>query len=248
MSKLKTSSIFEHLSELKQRILWCFLIFIVFWAVFFHFSNEIFNILIRPLSSAMQSSGGTKRMIYTNLTEGFFTHIKLAGFASLMVTMPIFLNQIWRFMSPALYKKERNALLPFFISSTGLFYLGAALVYFLIIPLAWKFFLGFQTGLGQTILPVELEARISEYLNLITSLIIAFGIAFQLPILLVLLVKAGIISSIDLIRFRRYSVVINFIIAAILTPPDVVSQISMAIPLLLLYEISIFCSKRIERK
>lgn len=241
------NSIFYHLAELKKRIMLCFLLFLLLWGAFFYFAADIFNILMMPLSYAMKNTGGTKRMIYTAMTEGFFTQIKLAAFAALMVIIPLILNQVWKFISPALYKKEKNALRPFFISSTGLFYIGAAFVYFIVIPVAWKFFLGFQTSFGQTVMPIELEAKISEYLSLITSLIIAFGLAFQLPVILVLLIKTQIISIQNLIFFRKYAVVISFIVAAILTPPDIISQIFMAIALIAFYETAIFYGKKIDK-
>jgi len=237
----------EHLLELRRRLMFAALGFVVAFALCYGFSLEIYDVLMRPLARVMAEVGGTQRMIYTALTEGFFTQVKVAAFGALFLSFPVLATQLWLFVAPGLYKHERNAFLPFLIASPLLFILGAMLVYFLVIPLAWTFLLGFQTHGGQTVLPIELEARVGEYLSLIMTLIFAFGVSFQLPVLLTLLARVGLISSAALAAKRRYAIVIAFVVGAVLTPPDIVSQIGLAVPLLLLYEGSIIACRRIER-
>jgi len=236
----------EHVIELRRRLMYSVAGFIVAFALCYSISIHIYDVLMYPLAKVMADVGGTQRMIYTALTEGFFTQVKVAAFGALFISFPVIAAQLWMFIAPGLYKKERSAFLPFLIASPVLFALGAMLVYFFVIPMAWSFLLGFQTQAGQTVLPIELEARVGEYLSLIMTLIFAFGVSFQLPVLLTLLAKAGMISSETLVNKRRYAIVIAFLFAAFITPPDVVSQIGLAIPLLLLYEISIIACRRIE--
>ena len=237
----------EHLIELRRRLMYAALGFVVAFVLCYWVSLDIYDILMRPLARVMADIGGTQRMIYTALTEGFFTQIKVAAFGALFLSFPVIATQVWMFVVPGLYKHERNAFLPFLLASQILFVLGAMLVYFMVIPLAWAFLLGFQTHAGETVLPIELEARVGEYLSLIITLIFAFGTCFQLPVLLTLLAKVSIVDSAMLAAKRRYAVVAAFIVGAVLTPPDVVSQIGLALPLLLLYEGSIIACRRIER-
>jgi sec-independent protein translocase protein TatC len=206
--------------------------------VSYHFSENIFAFLIEPLRSAMEGQD-TQRLIYTSLTEAFFTTIKLSFFTALFVAMPFLLIQIWLFIAPGLYAQEKSLFLPLMGMTPILFLCGAAVVYFVIIPMAWPFFLGFQTSAEQTILPIQLEARISDYLSLIITLIFAFGLCFQLPVLLMLLGRIGFVSAEGLKRKRKYAVILAFVFGAFLTPPDVISQIGLAIPVILLYEFSI---------
>lgn len=228
----------QHLTELRARLLWVMGAMLAGTVFSFFFAEQITGFLIRPLAAAMQP-GDTQRLIYTGLTEAFFTYVKVAFFTGVFVTFPVLLWQIWIFVAPGLYKNERRVFLPYLIATPVLFFLGGAAVYFVVIPIAWPFFMSFQTGAEQTALPIELEARISEYLDLIMTLIFAFGLCFQLPVILSLMARAGIITAGTLVKWRKYAIVLIFIVAAILTPPDVLSQILLAIPLLALYEISI---------
>lgn len=236
--------IFDHLAELRNRILWSMLAMIAGTGLCYLFVEDIYGFLVRPLAEAM-GPGDSQRLIYTNLTEAFFTYMKVAIFAGVFLTFPILATQIWLFISPGLYKKERRTILPFLICSPILFFTGGAMVYYIVLPLAWKFFLSFQSKGAHTVLPIILEAKVGEYLDLVMTLIFAFGLCFQLPILLALLAKAGIIDADWLVKKRRYAIVIVFIVAAFLTPPDIISQISLAIPLMALYEISIFIIRRL---
>ncbi len=232
----------NNFAELRKRLWVCLLFFMLSMGGCYYFIEDIFNILILPLNNAMESVGGTKRLIFTNLTEGFVVYLKLAAFGAMFLSFPVWLNQLWCFVSPGLYKKERKSLRPFLIYSPILFIAGALFVYFLIIPLAWEFLLNFQTN--QTAMPIEMEAKISEYLALITTLIIVFGASFQLPVVLVMMMKLGIIDVSALVKVRKIVIVGIFIVAAFVTPPDVISQISLAIPLLLMFEIAIVIGKR----
>ena len=243
-----TMPLLEHLVELRNRLIWAILSFLIAFFICFYFAEPIYDFLVRPLAEIMNEVGGTNRMIYTALTEAFFTQIQVGFFAAAFISFPIISSQLWMFIAPGLYKNEKNALLPFLAASPILFLTGAAFVYYFIMPLAWKFLLQFQTGAGETILPIELEARVGEYLGLVMKLIFAFGVSFQLPVLLVLLARVGIVSSDGLVDKRKYAIVGVFIFAAIVTPPDVISQIGLAIPMMILYEASIFACRFVERK
>ena len=237
-----------HLIELRQRLLFSVLAFMTAFCLCYFVAVDIYNILMLPLANIMHEVGGTQRMIYTSMTEGFFTNIRLGAFGALMLTFPVFVTQIWLFIVPGLYKKEKKVCLPFLIASPVLFMLGAALVYFIIIPLAWRFLLGFQTMAGETVLPIQLEARVGDYLSLVMTLVFAFGFCFQFPVLLTLLSYVGFITSEILVKMRKYAVVAVFVVASIATPPDVISQIGLAVPLLILYELSIYASRMVEKR
>jgi sec-independent protein translocase protein TatC len=196
------------------------------------------------LAKIFEARGGG-RMIFTALHEGFFTQIKVGFFTALCVTFPILSMQIWKFVAPGLYKNEQKAFLPFLIATPLLFMAGAAMVYYVVTPMAWNFFVSFEMGSGDGALAIELEPRISEYLSLMMRLIFAFGLAFELPVILLLLVRAGLVTHQGLAEKRKVAIVVAFVVAAILTPPDVISQLLLAIPIILLYEVSIFGARMV---
>ena len=244
----KQSSFVDHLAELRSRlvksIIWLFIFFIFSYI----FSEDIYRFLVEPYAEAVRNDETNRRMIFTALHETFIVYLKVSFFAAMFVTSPIILTQIWKFVAPGLYKNEKKALLPYLIATPTLFLLGGMLVYYLIMPLAIKFFLSFETSAHLNNLPIQLEAKVNEYLSLIMRLIFAFGISFQLPVLLSLLARVGFIDSLYLKKRRKYVIVIIFAAAAILTPPDPITQIGLGIPLLILYELSILSVKLIEKK
>ena len=239
-------SLIDHLIELRTRFFYALGTVLIVFVICYSLSEPLFRFLAQPLADIFV--GQNRRMIFTGLTEGFFTYIKISFWAALFLSFPVILFQVWYFIAPGLYRQEKKAFLPFMLATPVLFFLGGALVYYLVFPLAWHFFLSFESpALTETMLPIQLEARIGEYLSLVMTLIFAFGIAFQLPVLLTLLVRAGLITTQSLIKRRKYAIVIAFIFAAILTPPDVISQIFLGGPIVLLYEISIQVAKLIEK-
>ena len=243
-----TMPLMEHLIELRRRLIISLAVFVVVFLGAYHFAHDIYGFLVRPLSEILKERGGDRRMIYTGLTEAFLTYVKVAAFTAAFVCFPVWAGQLWAFVAPGLYKKERRALLPFLVATPVLFVAGAASVYFMVIPMAWKFFLSFEsTGIDTGGVPIQLEAKVSEYLSLVMKLIFAFGIAYQMPVAFTLLARVGIIGSKDLIAKWRYAVVGVFVAAAVLTPPDIVSQLSLATPMLALYGISILSCKWVER-
>ncbi|MFN3474362.1 MAG: twin-arginine translocase subunit TatC [Blastomonas sp.] len=234
----------DHLIELRQRLVRCVVALLLAFAVCFYFSEHIFAFLVVPLKEAFGDGNG--RLVYTKLYEAFFVQVKVAIFAAFCVSFPIIANQLWAFVAPGLYRQEKRALLPFILATPLLFTTGAALAYYIVMPTAFHFFLQFQGESGG--LAVEALPSTDAYLSLVMQFILAFGISFLLPVLLMLLNRAGIVSRAQLISVRRYMIVAAFVAAAILTPPDVVSQLMLAIPLVLLYEISILAIWFTERR
>ena len=231
----------EHLIELRRRLLWCVAALAVAFGVCFYFARPIFAFLVQPLLRA-----GQGRLIYTNIFEAFFAEVKVAFFAALMLAFPIIANQIWQFVAPGLYRKEKRAFLPFLLVTPLLFLTGAALAYYVTMPVALHFLLSYQGDVGgvqQTALP-----GVGNYLDFVTKFIFGFGVAFLLPVLLMLMERAGIVSRAQLRRGRRYAIVAAFAIAAVLTPPDVISQLTLAIPMVLLYEIALIAIWFTERR
>ena len=246
--KEKKSSFVGHLTELRSRLIKSIVYLFLFFIVSYFFAENIYNFLVAPYAEAVKDDNINRRMIFTALHETFITYLKVAFFAAMFVTSPLILTQIWKFVAPGLYKDEKRALLPYLIATPTLFLLGGMLFYYLIMPLAIKFFLTFESSALFNKLPIQLEAKVNEYLSLIMRLIFAFGISFQLPVLLSLLARVGFVDSEYLKKRRKYVIVIIFAVAAILTPPDPITQIGLGIPLLILYELSIFSVSLIEKK
>ena len=242
------NSFTSHFVELRSRLIKSILFIIIIFVISYTFAEQIYNFLVEPYANAVKDDQNQRRLIFTALHETFITYLKVAFFAAIFLGSPILLIQIYKFIAPGLYKNEKKAILPYLVFTPILFLFGGLLVYYLVMPLAIKFFLSFETVGSSTNLPIQLEAKVNEYLSLIMRLIFAFCISFQLPILLNLLARIGIVSSNYLKNTRRYVIVIIFTVAAILTPPDPITQIGLAIPLLLLYELSIITVRFTEKK
>lgn len=234
----------EHLIELRGRLLRCILALGAAFCVCLYFANDIFGILVHPLTEAFPAGEG--KLVYTKLYEAFFVEIKVALFAAFFISFPIIANQLWAFIAPGLYAKEKKAFLPFLIATPVLFGGGASLAYFIVMPTAFKFFLGFQGNAGG--LQQEALPAMGDYLDLVMRFILAFGISFLLPVLLLLLNRAGIVSREQLVKARRYIIVLIVAVAAVITPPDAASQLMLAVPLYLLFEGSLLFMLLSERK
>ena len=233
----------DHLIELRTRLLRSVLALGVAFAVCLYFADDIFAFLVRPLTAAFPPGQG--KLIYTKLYEAFFVELKVALFAAFFVSFPIIANQLWQFVAPGMYAKEKRAFLPFLIATPVLFTSGAALAYYVVMPTAFRWFLGFEGNKGG--LKLEALPGTGDYLNLVMQFILAFGISFLLPVLLLLLNRAGIVTRAQLAGARRYVIVAIFAVAAVATPPDVVSQLMLAIPLLFLFEGSLIVMRLTER-
>ena len=231
----------DHLVELRKRLIWGMLSFGVCFAACFYFSTPIFDFFIRPLHAA------TNHLIYTALTEVFFTHVKIAMFGGACLAFPFIAAQLWIFVAPGLYRHERSAFLPFLVCTPVMFILGASFVYYIMLPFSIRFFGSYQVPATGDTMGIELQAKVSDYLDLVMTLMFAFGLTFQLPVLLSLLGKVGIVTVNALKEMRRYAYVGLFAVAGAITPPDWFSMLSLAFPLLALYEASVFSVMMIER-
>jgi sec-independent protein translocase protein TatC len=258
----------EHLVELRRRLMWSIVAFFIAFLICFAFSKPLYNFLLGPYQDAaraqtvfdslirlfydhpIKTAAQTPiEMIFTAPQEFFFTQMKLAMFGAIFIAFPVIATQVYMFMAPGLYRTEKRAFLPYLVATPVLFILGGAVVYFVAMPLAMKFFLSMQQiDTGSENVQIVLTARVSEYLGLIMTLILGFGIIFQLPVVLTLLARVGMITADQLVTFRRYAIVGIFAVAAVLTPPDPISQIGMALPTLLLYEASIYAVRWVEKQ
>lgn len=236
----------DHLIELRTRLIHSTIAFVLCFILCFAFAREIYAFLTQPLAVVLAGQKND-HLIYTALYETFFTYVKVGAFGGICLAFPYIAGQLWLFVAPGLYRNERKAFLPFLLATPVLFIIGASFVYYVMLPFAIKFFAGYQTQGGNGQLGIELLAKVSDYLDFVMTLIFAFGLTFQMPVLLSLLGRVGILSAKQLRSFRRYAIVAIFAVAAVVTPPDVFSQLSLALPLLVLYEISILCVWLIEK-
>ena len=243
----KEQGFISHLTELRRRLIHSFVFLFIFFIACYFYAEHLYGFLVEPYAKAVKDDGTERRLIFTALQETFLTYLKVSFFTAFFLTCPFILMQIWKFIAPGLYNHEKTAIMPYLILTPVLFFMGGLLVYYLIMPLAIKFFLSFESSGISTNLPIQLEAKVNEYLSLVMKLIFAFGISFQLPIVLSLLARVGIVDSQYLKERRKYVVIIIFAAAALLTPPDPITQIGLAIPLLILYELSILSVNLIEK-
>ncbi|WP_208248065.1 twin-arginine translocase subunit TatC [Rhizobium sp. T1470] len=247
----KPQPLIEHLMELRTRLMWSIGAFFVAFIVCFIFAKHLFNALVYPYKWAViwaHLDVSKAQLIYTAPQEFFFTQVKVAMFGGLVIAFPIIAAQIYKFVAPGLYKNERAAFLPFLIASPVLFLMGASLVYFFFTPMVMWFFLTMQQAPGEGDVAISLLPKVSEYLSLIMTLVFSFGLVFQLPVVTTLLARVGLLTSDWLREKRKFAIVLAFIVAAVLTPPDPMSQIGLALPTILLYEISIYAARLVERQ
>ncbi|MBN8543270.1 MAG: twin-arginine translocase subunit TatC [Alphaproteobacteria bacterium] len=247
MSSSTKAPLMVHLIELRDRMIRVFAVWGLTTALCYFYAGHIYNFLVEPLATAF-AGDENRRLIYTSLTETFVTYIRLAIYGGFFIGFPYIATQIYLFIAPGLYKREKAVILPYLVGAPILFLLGAALAYYFVMPVAWGFFLSFELPRGEAAIPLMLEAKVSEYVTLVVHVTVAFGLAFQLPVLLTLLVRMGMMKTDTLVNGRRFAVVILLVIAAILTPPDVLSQLMLFIPLYVLYECSIVVCRAIEKR
>ena len=247
----KPQPLIEHLMELRTRLIWSLVTFFIAFIACFAVAKHLFNYLVYPYKWAVvwaHLDVSKAELIYTAPQEFFFTQVKVAMFGALVIAFPVIAAQIYKFVAPGLYKNERGAFLPFLIASPILFIMGAALVYFFFAPMVMWFFLSMQQAPGQDEVAISLMPKVSEYLSLIMTLVFSFGLVFQLPVVTTLLARVGLLTSQWLAEKRKFAIVLAFVVAAVLTPPDPMSQIGLAIPTILLYEISIYAARLVERQ
>ncbi|MCO6178090.1 twin-arginine translocase subunit TatC [Ciceribacter sp. RN22] len=249
--KDKPQPLVEHLIELRTRLIWSLVAFFAAFIGCFAFAKDLFNLLVVPYKWAVIWAGldvSKAELIYTAPQEFFFTQVKVSMFGALVIAFPVIAAQLYKFVAPGLYKNERQAFLPFLIASPILFLVGGALVYFFFTPMVMWFFLAMQQAPDQNGIAISLMPKVSEYLSLIMTLVFSFGLVFQLPVVTTLLARVGLLESAWLAGKRKYFIVVAFVIAAVLTPPDPVSQIGLALPTILLYEVAIYAARLVERK
>ncbi len=252
-----SAPLLDHLIELRSRLIWCVVYIIVAFAVCFYFADAVYNFLAQPFVDVAVANGKEPTMIFTGLQDKFFVNIRLSFYVALCVTFPMLAMQIWKFVAPGLYNNERKAFLPFLLATPILFTLGAAMAYYIVIPRAWGFFMSFEVGVAtevagalkdQASLQIQSLPAVKEYLGLTILLMFAFALSFQLPVLLLLLARVGFVTADGLAKKRKYSIVGAFVFAMFMTPPDPLSQVLLALPIIALYEISIILIRLTTKK
>lgn len=252
-----SAPLLDHLIELRSRLIWSICYIIVAFAVCFYFSDQIYNFLAQPFVDVARANGKEPTMIFTGLQDKFFVNIRLSFYVALCVTFPMLAMQLWKFVAPGLYKNEKNAFLPFLLATPILFILGASMAYYIVIPRAWGFFMSFEVGMAPEIvgaikdqaeLKIQSLPAVREYLSLTILLMFAFALSFQLPVLLLLLARVGFLTADGLAAKRRYAILGAFVFAMFMTPPDPLSQVMLALPIIILYEISIILIRLTTKK